>query len=1096
MIKYRYLFFVMLIYLVSCKDGEEVKPSPFTLLDNKSIGIDFINQLEYNREFNVYKYRNYYNGGGVALGDVNNDGMVDIYFTANLKLNQLYLNKGNNSFKNVTDAAGVGGTRSWSTGVTMVDINSDGFLDIYVCNSGDIKGDNKENELFINNGDGTFIEKAEEFGLNDGGFSTHASFFDFDKDGDLDVYLLNNSYQAIGSFNLRKDERPNRDEKGGDKLLRNDNGKFVDISEEAGIYGSVIGFGLGITVGDVNNDFWEDIYVSNDFFERDYLYLNNQDGTFTEVLTDQMTSISGASMGADMADIDNDGNADIFVTEMLPSDPERLKSVTTFEDWNKYQYNLKNGYHHQFTRNTLQYNNGDGTFSELGRFAGVEASDWSWGALFFDMDNDGLKDLFVANGIYQDLTDQDYLRYVSNEKVMQSIIRDDGVNYKELIDIIPSNPIPNHFYRNLGNLQFERQHNQDVDITSFSNGAAYGDLDNDGDLDLVVNNVNMPPFIYQNNSNSKDQVGTNNYLSIELLGDSKNRNGIGSYIKITNEDGIEIHTQVQPARGFQSSMDTRLVIGIGKSEKVDVEVLWPDLSMSSLKDQKVNQLLKIEKGNGARNVDLEKDQNNEIFTSIDLINHRHVENAYSDFNRERLIYTMKSNLLPKLSIGDLNGDDDEDIVVTGSKGAETIVFIKTSDEQFEQISLNDPFSKDQEHSDVHLFDADGDSDLDIYLASGGVDVSPFSPSLFDQLWINEGQGGFVASKQKLPNEKDNISTSVVISDDVDSDGDLDLFVGERVKIGKYGAACSGYILMNNGQGEFTDVTTQLAPDLIGVGMINDATFSDIDGEEGKELIVVGEFMNVHIFKWRNGRFINQNNTLLSEQSGWHNKVHVVDLNNDGLKDILIGNHGLNSRFKASKESPIKIYYNDYDQNAFPEGILTSTGKDGKDYPFALRHNLIDQLKYLKKRFPDYSTYKNADMTTIFTPEELENAQVSSVNNLETKLFMNKGQMVFEEAMLPKEAQYSPVYAITSGDYDHDGDLDIILAGNQFNVLPEAGIYDASYGVYLENDGTENFKYRLASNIGLDLKGQVRDLVTHGNELFITRNNDTVLTYKF
>ncbi len=390
----------------SCQKETSVSPL-FELLINEEIGIDFINQLEYDRDFNVYKYRNYYNGGGVALGDINNDGFLDIYFTANLESNRLYLNQGDGTYKDVTDKAKVEGQKAWSTGVTMIDINADGFLDIYVCNSGDIKGDNKENELFLNNGDLTFTESAESYGLNDGGYSTHASFFDYDKDGDLDVYLLNNSYQAIGSFNLRINERPKRDKKGGDKLLRNDGEVFVDVTEEAGIYESVIGFGLGITIGDVNNDMWEDIYVSNDFFERDYLYINNQDGTFKEVLTEQINSISGASMGADMADIDNDGNADIFVTEMLPSDPTRLKTVTTFEDWNKYQYNLSNGYHHQFTRNTLQQNNGDGTFSEIGRYAGVEASDWSWGALFFDMDNDGLKDLFVANGIYQDLTNQD-----------------------------------------------------------------------------------------------------------------------------------------------------------------------------------------------------------------------------------------------------------------------------------------------------------------------------------------------------------------------------------------------------------------------------------------------------------------------------------------------------------------------------------------------------------------------------------------------------------------------------------------------------------------------------------------------------------------
>jgi hypothetical protein len=521
--KNQFLVFVLGILIISCDS------KTFELKDNNLIGVNFSNNLKFNDDFNVYKYRNFYNGGGVALGDINNDDLLDIYLTSNQGENKLFLNLGDFKFKDITEFARVGGEKAWSTGVTMVDINGDGYLDIYVCNSGDVQGDNKQNELFINNGDLTFKESALEYNLNDKGFSTHANFFDYDKDGDLDVYILNNSFQAIGSFDLRRNERPKRDVLGGDKLMRNDNGYFNDVSESAGIYGSVIGFGLGITIGDIDGDNWDDIFISNDFFERDYLYLNQKNGTFKEDLINRMNSISGASMGADIADIDNNGTNDIFVTEMLPSDYKRLKSVTTFEGWDKYKYNVKNGYHHQFTRNVLHLNIENNKFSEVGRFSGVEASDWSWGALFFDFDNDGLKDLFIANGIYKDLTDQDYLQYISNKEVINSIVSKNKVDYKKLVEIIPSNPISNHSYKNLDGLKFENFNNSGLENPSFSNGSAYGDLDNDGDLDLVVNNVNMSAFIYENQTNKKA-----NYIKFKLIGENKNIFSVGAkvYIKV------------------------------------------------------------------------------------------------------------------------------------------------------------------------------------------------------------------------------------------------------------------------------------------------------------------------------------------------------------------------------------------------------------------------------------------------------------------------------------------------------------------------------------------------------------------------------------
>ena len=654
-------FIFLFLFLISCQKNENL----FELKENSKIGISFSNDLGFDNDFNVYKYRNFYNGGGVALGDINNDGLIDLYLTSNQNENKLYLNKGNFIFQDITVPANVGGTKAWSTGVTMVDINSDGLLDIYVCNSGDIKGDNKQNELFINNGDLTFTESASNYNLDDKGYSTHASFFDYDKDGDLDVYILNNSYQAIGSFNLTKNERPKRDLLGGDKLMENVEGVFKDVSEESNIFGSVIGFGLGVTVGDTNGDNWEDIFVSNDFFERDYLYINNRDGTFTEDLTNQMKSISGASMGADLADIDNDGFNDIFVTEMLPSKYERLKSVTTFEDWNKYQYVVKNGYYHQFTRNVLQLNNRNQTFSEIGRLAGVEASDWSWGALFFDMENDGYKDLFIANGIYKDLTDQDYLQYISNAEVVKSIVMNNEVDYKRLIEIIPSEKVPNHAYKNVNGVNFNSYINSGLNLPSFSNGSAYGDLDNDGDLDLIVNNVNMPVFVFENKSKN-----INNYIKFELKGLYNNVNAIGAKIIVKTKNGIQTQ-DVQPARGFQSSVDIRPNFGLGDVMNVDVEVVWPYGKKTFLKNIGVNQTVILNEKDA---IEYSEDfsiikATKPLFLKTQIKpNVIHKESNFVDFNRERLIYHMCSSEGPKMTKGDIDGDNEEDILISSSKG--------------------------------------------------------------------------------------------------------------------------------------------------------------------------------------------------------------------------------------------------------------------------------------------------------------------------------------------------------------------------------------------------------------------------------------------
>lgn len=1092
MFKYNCLWFLILFtFFVSCKKENKEKSELFQLISKEDSGIDFTNELGFSQDFNVYKYRNFYNGGGVAVGDINNDGLVDIYLTANQKSNKLYLNKGNFKFEDITNTAKVGGNKAWSTGVAMVDINGDDLLDIYVCNSGDVAGDNKQNELFINNGDSTFSEMASSYGLDDKGFSTHASFFDFDKDGDLDVYILNNSYQSIGSFNLQRNERPKRDILGGDKLMENIDGKFIDISEKAGIYGSVIGFGLGVTIGDTNNDGWEDIYVSNDFFERDYLYINQKDGTFKESLTEQIKSISGASMGADMADINNDGHNDVFVTEMLPSDYKRLKTVTTFEDWNKLQYNIKNGYYNQFTRNTLQLNNGNSTFSEIGRLSGVEASDWSWGALLFDMDNDGLKDLYIANGIYKDLTNQDYLQYISNEEVIKSIVQNQQIDYKKLIEIIPSNKVNNQAYKNAGNLKFDFFQESGLIQPSFSNGSAYGDFDNDGDLDLVVNNVNMPFFLYKNTSEKKSK---NNYLKLILKGEGNNTNAIGANIKIeTLKDTFYI--EQQPIRGFQSSMDLRPNIGVGDAKIATITIQWPNGKSSILKNQNVNQTLTVFQNDTQKQLNKNSLKERIAFFKSDTpLNYLHEESRFIDFNRDRLLDHMLSTEGPKLAIGDVNNDGINDIFIGGSKGKSSSLYLGTKNGF--KLGDNEVFIKNSITEDTAslFFDADNDGDLDLYVCSGGVEFSSFSPNYYDKLYFNNGKGTFTLSDQKLPVINEYKSTSTVKSFDYDSDGDLDLFIGEKSIAGKYGLKCSGFILQNDGKGNFKDITATVAPDLLNIGMVTDAVLQDFNNDGLSDLIVVGEFMSIEIFENKNGKFkrLNTNTT-----KGWWNVIKSADIDNDGDLDLIIGNHGLNSRFKASREHPIRLYVKDFDHNGYSDPILTFNAENNKDYPFALRHDLIDQIKSLKKKFPNYESFQDATIQDMFSVEELKDVEPLELNTLETILLINEGNFKFKEQKLPIKAQLSPIYAIETFDFDGDNDIDILLGGNLSSVKPQVGQYDASYGVYLENKGNLEFN-TYNENLGFTISGEIRDIKVdpNKNQFYVTRNSDSIATFKY
>lgn len=1077
----------------SCQKEKVKTPTLFQQISPEKSGVTFRNDLSFDESFNIFTYRNYYNGGGVALGDINNDGLLDIYLTANLSDNKLYLNKGDFQFDDITDQAGVKGNSAWSTGVAMADVNGDGWLDIYVCNSGDIQGDNKKNELFINQGDGTFAEQAEEFGLADQGFSTHAVFFDYDKDGDLDVYLLNNSYAAIGSFNKMQNKRPERDPVGGDKLFRNDGGKFIDVSEEAGIYGSIIGFGLGITIGDVNQDSWPDIFISNDFFEKDYLYINNQDGTFTESLEKSMRSISAASMGADIADINGDGLLDIFVTDMLPQSPTRLKQVTTFENWDKFMFNKSHGYHYQFSRNMLHLNNGDGTFSELGRMANVEATDWSWGALIFDMDGDGMRDLFVANGIYQDITDLDYLNFIDDEETKIKIISQEGVDYKALIDPIPINPVPNFAYHNLGDLNFENKADEwGLGEPIQSNGAAYGDLNNDGTLDLVVNNVNNPVQIFKNDS--REFFPNRHFIQFKLQGKDKNTEGIGTQILI-KAGGKKFFLEQYPNRGFQSSVDPKLTLGLGEISKIDeIKILWPDGTIYQESNLPVDQLITLDWSNSVPMTEdfdfFDKKETSLSFEKVDStrLNFTHQENPIVDFDRDRLTYHMLSTEGPAYAKGDVNGDGLEDLYFGGAKTFTGKLYLQNTDGSY-SYSPQTEFKIDALSEDVKalFFDANGNGSLDLVVTSGGNESAFGSPDLADRIYLNDGKGNFTKSSNSGFTSVLG-SSSFVKSLDLNSDGALDLIIGGRLVPFVYGVNANTTLWINDGSGKFTDQTSTLAPALKEIGLITDGVVLDYDQDGNEDVILVGEWMAPAFLRNTGGKLELIENPELDSLKGWYRSIAVGDFNEDGKPDLILGNHGLNTRFKTDSGHPISMYINDFDQNGAIEHIFTREEASAQ-VPYTLKHELEKQIPGIRKKYMRYSNYNDEMLSDLFSKEVLEKSIRKQVNQLASGILINKGNGHFKWNALPRMAQKSWIFAIQVTDLNDDGHLDLLLSGNLMQAKPEVGKYDASYGDILMGNGDGTFSFLPNSKHGLKLEGDIRALDLLGNDhLLVVKNS--------
>jgi hypothetical protein len=1070
------------MFIFSCSKDYE-KQDPRFVLKGKDIGISFENTLTYDEVFNPYLYRNFYNGGGVAIGDVNNDGLEDIYFTGNMVDNKLYLNKGGWVFEDVTAKAGVACPNVWSSGAIFADVNGDGYLDLYVCKAGKPEGENRHNELFINNGDLTFTEASKEYGLDITGLSVHAAFFDYDKDGDLDAYILNNSIKSIGAFDLVKDQRLIPDEEGnGNRFLRNDNGKFVDITNDAGIYSSKIGFGLGITLGDFNEDNWTDIFISNDFFEKDYLYINDTKGGFFEQLEDYFGSISMGSMGADLADLDNDLKTDLMVTEMLPETDERQKTKTVFESWDKQQLAKSQGYYNQFSRNTLQRNLGNGNFLELGRQSNVSATEWSWSALLFDMDNDGFKDIYVSNGIYKDLLDRDYLTYEANDETIRNRIQSNEKEViKNLIDLMPSKAVPNAVYQNLGNFTFENKAKEwGLDKPSFSNGSAYADLDNDGDLDIVVNNVNMPSFVYEN----KTDTLTSRSIQLKFIQNDKNVFGIATKAKIEYANNKTAFGENFNSRGFQSSVANGIHFGVGNIKIIDsLFITWPDGTISTLSNLETNKTHVIRHPEKLENIDAKLTNifpKSILKKTNPLFNFTHNENNYIDFNKERLLTQMYSNEGPCLATADINNDEIIDYFVGGAKNQSGALFISTPT-GFKEI--NKPFIIDinSEDTDATFFDGDNDGDLDLYVSHGGRAYSQYSIALNDAYYVNNN-GTYEKSNKALKFPK-TFSSSVVKAMDYDNDGDIDLFVGERYKTNLYGQPCSGYLLKNDGKGNFNYIVNT---SLENIGMITSASWLDINNDGWHDLIISGEWMPIKIYLNDNGQLVDKTESFGMQNScGLWSAMEMVDVDNDGDLDIVAGNIGLNNFF----ESDMRMYIHDFDNNGFKEQILCKKKGDAY-YPIVDKDELISQLPFLKKKLLYYKDYAKASMASIFSKELLNKAFFIDLKMLKSTVFFNENNK-FVAHNLPNEVQYSPIYAITAEDINEDGYTDLFFGGNQYLVKPRFGRYDASMGWMLQGSKTLNITD--LKPVSLEIKGQIRDLkwVKNGDSkiLIVTLNNE-------
>ncbi len=1078
------------ICISACTSSGNHQEKRFSLLRPEKTGITFSNKLTDTKDFNILSYLYYYNGGGVAVGDINNDQLPDIYFSANQLPNKLYLNKGNFTFEDITIAAGVDGNPGWTTGVNMADVNGDGWLDIYVCYLGNYLNVRGRNQLFINKKNNTFEDKAEEYGLDLVGFSTQSVFFDYDRDGDLDMYQLNHSVNPAGTVGDTS-QRSFTDPFAGDKLMENKRGKFVDISQKAGVRGSKLGYGLGVIVNDINLDGWPDIYVCNDFHEDDYLYVNMGNGKFREQLRHRVGHTTKFSMGGDAADINRDGLVDFMTLDMKPEDPGILMTSEPPESYDLFQFKRSFGYYYQYPHNALQLNQGKGYFGEISQMAGIDATDWSWSVLFCDLDNDGWEDTYITNGIYRRPNDMDYLNFISDPVVVRKLNSAPSEEDLTFIEKMPQVNISNYAYRNVGNLTFRPVMDiWGLDQAAFSNGAAYADLDVDGDLDLIVNNINEPAFIYRNESReidvvpdeqddhelTKKRIDSTHYLAIKFKGAKANKFGIGASVWIYTDSTIQFRYHM-PTRGFLSSMEPGLHVGLGTADRIDsLKVVWTDGTSQTLKEVASNQVITLNQIDALNSHQLESAQSSnfpDVFEELssEWIPFIHKEDDFNDLNREPLLPHKLSTFGPCMDVADVNKDGLNDVYVGGAMGQAGKLYVQQPGRIFisHQEELWSQFIR-REEVDCVFLDVDGDDDDDLYVVCGGNAYPKNHPEYQDVLFINDGKGNFSAASSLIPIFPSN--GSCVAAGDFENDGDLDLFVGNRNIPGSYGLIPESYLLKNDGRGNFSLVYEDWSIGLRNIGMVTDALWNDYDADGEDDLIIVGEWMRIEIWKQFSGKLIKQTEVLgLSNSNGWWNNIIAGDWDRDGDTDFVVGNLGLNSALHSSLEEPCTLLVGDIDQNGSIESLLCHY-IDGKQYPFAKKDQLQSQLTFIRKNFPTYESFAQKSVDAI-----LKDHQDNIVQTLEAFTFehqyIEQTTDGFRMIPLPKLSQAQPVYAMLSTDVDNDGWEDIVLGGNFYGVGPERGRYDAGKGLLLKGGTTTRWKAIPPSQSNLWLDGEVR-----------------------